>query len=226
MAFIELLHVNLRQLIRHCRAKLDSPPKWFTSAQVAFDSALQGQGKGLYFLCLPLQSTTRWKNVHFYWQRALSLWSTRLLPKLMNTNPTLAVLHRKACQYLSHHGIYRISTFCVCFGSTPDSSTLREALSGSSINTTRLLTRVVDTLPPRLSVPSYYGTFIINPCPPKGILAAFHIWTFDGQDIIDATNISIRRLLKSSLPPQSPLQSLQLNGISPPINLWSALRKL
>ncbi|KAL7682653.1 hypothetical protein Plhal304r1_c047g0128731 [Plasmopara halstedii] len=99
-------------------------------------------------------------------------------------------------------------------------------LSGSSINTARSLPRVVDTLSPRLSVLSHYGTFVINPCPPEGILAAFHIWTFDGQDIVDDTNGLIHRLLKSSLPLQLPLQSLQLNGISPPVNHWSTLRKL
>ncbi|KAL7689317.1 hypothetical protein Plhal304r1_c016g0059401 [Plasmopara halstedii] len=43
---------------------------------------------------------------------------------------------------------------------------------------------------------------------------------------MDATNGLIHPHLKSSLPPQLPLQLLQLNGRSPPINHWSTLRKL
>ncbi|KAL7689318.1 hypothetical protein Plhal304r1_c016g0059411 [Plasmopara halstedii] len=136
---VKILQVNLiRQLIRHCRAKLNSPPKWFT-AQVAFDSALQGQGKGLDFSTCPYNQLRQLLDE----KTSLSIGNERF------HYGTLAVLHRKTCQYLSHHGIYRVSTFCVCFGSAPDSSTRREALSGSSINTARLLTRAVDTLSPR-----------------------------------------------------------------------------
>ncbi|KAL7688878.1 hypothetical protein Plhal304r1_c017g0060561 [Plasmopara halstedii] len=92
----------------------------------------------------------------------------------------------------------------------PDSFRLRETLSGLSINTARALTRVVEILLPRKSAPYHYGTFIIYPCLPEGMLAALHIWTFDGQNIIDTTSTLIRRLLK----------------IYPPINHWSTLRKL
>ncbi|TDH72017.1 uncharacterized protein CCR75_000125 [Bremia lactucae] len=48
---VELLQVNLiRQLIKHCRTRVSSPPKWFLPAYAAFDYALQGQAIGLDFL--------------------------------------------------------------------------------------------------------------------------------------------------------------------------------
>lgn len=231
---VELLQVNLiRQLVRQCRRNISSPPKWFLPAQAAFDDAFQGQGIGLDFLYIPLSHyahSSRWNQVPIYWQAALSTWSSKIFPKLLNENPlltkltwpiwnnvflrftndkrTLAALHRKASKFLSHQGILRLSTFVSCFGWVPDAANLREALAGSSIKSDRSKTVVVKALAPRLSVPPHYGTCAIYPLPPEGMVVALHRWTFDGRDIINAPNKVILRLLCTHAPPGLPLTRL------------------
>ncbi|KAF4027975.1 Reverse transcriptase (RNA-dependent DNA polymerase) [Phytophthora infestans] len=249
---VELLQVNLiRQLIRQCRRDLSAVPKWFIPAQAAFDEAFAGQGTGLDFLYIPLSHwahTSRWKKVPQYWRAALATWSTKILPKLVNANPvftkltwpiwnntflrftndrrTLAALHRKASQFLSHQGILRISTFCCCFGWIPDESTLRVALAGSSIKSDRSKTVVVKALAPRVAIPAHYGSFAIYPLPPETMIAALHVWTFDGHDIVHATNSTIRRLLAATAPPPLPLERLGAPNTVLPASFWATERVL
>ncbi|RMX61941.1 hypothetical protein DD238_008385 [Peronospora effusa] len=249
---VELLHVNLiRQLIRHCRLDLSAPPKWFIPAQAAIDAAFKGQGAGMDFLYIPLSrlaQTSRWDDVPTYWRDSIATWSTKVLVKLHCLNPvmtkltwplwnnvflrftaaqrSLAVLHRKACGYLSHHDITRISSFCCIFGWIPDEATLREALAGSSIESARSMTAVVQKLAPRLAVPLHYRDFMIYPLPPATMVCALHVWAFDGHDIVYASNHNIKRLLATQAPPPLPLLQLSVPDVTLSPSHWAHERLL
>lgn len=244
---VELLQVNLiRQLIRQSRQDYSTPPKWFIPAQAAIDLAFGNQGSGLDFLYIHLSQlaqTSRWQAIPDYWKAAIATWSTKIIIKLQCANPvltkltwplwnngflrftedkrTLAVLHRKACNFLSHHGVMRISTFLSVFGSLPDEDTLRISLASSSIKPGRSMTSVVQKLAPRLSLPAHYQDFLIFPLPPEGMISALHVWTFDGIDIATVSNRVIKHLLVDRDPPPLPLLQLSVPDVDIGASHWA-----
>uniref|UniRef100_A0AAV1VEX9 Reverse transcriptase domain-containing protein n=1 Tax=Peronospora matthiolae TaxID=2874970 RepID=A0AAV1VEX9_9STRA len=249
---VELLQVNLlRQLIRRCRQDFSSSPKWFIPAQAAIDSAFCGQGSGLDFLYVhlsPSAQSSRWQAVPAYWRAAIATWSTKIILKLQCANPvltkltwplwnnvflrftedkrTLAVLHRKACNFLSHQGVTRTSTFRSVFGWLPDEATLRDSLSSSSIKPGRSLTSVVNKLAPRLALPAHYQDFAIFPLPPESRVAALHVWTFDGVDIVNVSNRVVKKLLLNHDPPPLPLLQLSAPDVVVDSSHWALERVL
>uniref|UniRef100_A0AAV1V1K4 Reverse transcriptase zinc-binding domain-containing protein n=1 Tax=Peronospora matthiolae TaxID=2874970 RepID=A0AAV1V1K4_9STRA len=249
---VELLQVNLvRQSIRQSRQDYSTPFKWFVPAQAAIDSAFGGQGSGLDFLYIPLSplaQSSRWHAITDYWKAAIATWSTKIFPKLQFTNPvvtkltwpiwnnffirfmedkrTLAVLHRKACNFLSHQGVTRILTFLSVFGSLPDEDTLRISLASSSIKPGRSMTSVVQKLASRLALSAHYQDFAMFPLPPERMVGALHVCTFDGVDIATPSNRIIKRLLLDQEPPPLPLLQLSVPEVVIGSSHWALERLL
>ncbi|KAL7686284.1 hypothetical protein Plhal304r1_c027g0090051 [Plasmopara halstedii] len=152
--------------------------------------------------------------------------SNNVFLRFTKANRTLAQLHRKACNYLSHQNLLQISTFRSVFGWIPDEITLRESLACSSIKPGRYMTLVVQKLAPRLEVPLHYQNLTIFPLPPEALICALHVWTFDGLDIVYASNTVIKRLLLEHDPHPLPLLQLSIPDVVVTSFLWSLVRFL
>ncbi|KAL8011300.1 hypothetical protein Plhal710r2_c053g0160781 [Plasmopara halstedii] len=139
-------------------------------------------------------------------------------------NRSSAQLYRKACNYLSRQGVLRISTFRSVFGWIPDEITLRESLACSSITPGRSMTSVVQKLAPRLEVPLHYQNLTIFPLLPEALVCALHVWTFDGLNIVYASNTIIKRVLLEHDPPPLPLFQLSTSDVVVTPSLWSLER--